>query len=807
MQNVQNSFTVENLVAKYRDYVNEHCPKEYVVGEGNDGKIADDYIPFSPDGNSDEQLLVTLYHMVCGDRAEKDILMALAQYEEKFYKDALASEELAFLCDRFQEVVSYEFEHRRDWLFHSAQQISKERVRLVHEYVKPQKGATVFIADTEYCDLAVQFPGCIVKGFTGYNYHQKEVWALGQIRMFAAGIKSEIVSGEEVDGEYKYSLPEKNSVDFVIFRVNENKYFAQHIFGTECTNIEALYKLLKPDGIMLFFSELGRIELALQRHQEIVDFRKMIVNEKAISSIVSYRDAKLLGKQDNLTNYVMLVVKNATNDKVCIKDEPGNLVKYINSQEIDDDVMWPSFYFAHRPVQGIPLSSLVDLVDEEELAIFVKGQGYILPEQAQGMLLVLSNALGENYKDANLWNKPAYNVTDPAFTESDWIDFYVVRNPCILVSGSKDNLKVGYTMQVPENGFAYSMGCCFIPKEGVDVRYVAALLFEPSVRDQILTICEGDFGRLTMSLILDKIIVPNHNDKERLHFMAEANYAAMISSQHELKLQAEDYKKSVRIRKHALTQSLSSMRSMFVALNGHRCSSNGSLKDEDKISPISTITVKDAFEFLEQKFNHMMPVVEHLADVDYSFGETKWLDPEITIENYITGKSSGWLNFKPVIDWEHGHNQADKEMKISFDGTVTLKPGQTLNSFLFPQDAFERILDNIVSNAQSHAFTDTSRTDYQLRFSWHLDGTSLVIVIDNNGTPIPSDRDTSSLLEYGVSTALNQDGHNGIGCNEIADIMERYGGNVKIVSAPNDVFTVKYVLTFEKTKLVSTFKS
>ena len=198
MQNVQNSFTVENLIAKYRDYVNEHCPKEYVVGEGNDGKIADDYIPFSPDGNSDEQLLVTLYHMVCGDGAEKDILMALAQYEEKFYKDALSCEELAFLCNRFQEVVSYEFEHRRDWLFHSAQQISKERVRLVHEYVKPQKGATVFIADTEYCDLAVQFPGCIVKGFTGYNYHQKEVWALGQIRMIAAGIKSEIVSGSSV---------------------------------------------------------------------------------------------------------------------------------------------------------------------------------------------------------------------------------------------------------------------------------------------------------------------------------------------------------------------------------------------------------------------------------------------------------------------------------------------------------------------------------------------------------------------------------------------------------------------------------
>ena len=608
MQNVQNAFTVENLVAKYRNYVAEHCPKEYVVGEGNDGKLAEDYIPFSPDRNSDEQLIVSLYHKVYGEEADKEILMALAHYEEVFNKDALTDNELTYLCEHFRDVISYEFEHRSDWLsFDTPQYLSKERVRLVHEYVKPQKGATVFIADTEYCDLAVQFPNCIVKGFTGWNYDQKEIWALGQIRMLAAGIKSEIVSGEKVDGEYKYSLPEKNSVDFVVFRVNERKSFAQHIYGTECTDIEALFRLLKPDGIMLFFTEIGRIEFALNRHQEIVDFRKLIVKQKAISSIVSYKDA-IRGKQGIMTNYVMLVVKNATNNKVCIKDEPGNLVKYINSQEIDNDVMWPSFYYAHRPVQGIPLSSLVDLIDEEELAI-LKEQGYILPEQAQGMQLVLSNVLGENYKDANLWNKPVYSVTDPAFTESDWMYFYVAKNPCILVSGSKDNLKVGYTMQVPENGFAYSMVCCFIPKEGVDVRYVAALLFEPSVRNQILTICEGDFGRLTMSLILDKIKVPNHDDKERLHFMAEANYAAMVSSQHELKLQAEDYKKSVRIRKHALTQSLSSMRSMFVALNGHRCSCNGSLKNEDKISPISAITVKDAFEFLEQKFNHMMPVV------------------------------------------------------------------------------------------------------------------------------------------------------------------------------------------------------
>ena len=109
-----------------------------------------------------------------------------------------------------------------------------------------------------------------------------------------------------------------------------------------------------------------------------------------------------------------------------------------------------------------------------------------------------------------------------------------------------------------------------------------------------------------------------------------------------------------------------------------------------------------------------------------------------------------------------------------------------------------------MSNAQEHGFTDKERKDYQLRFSWHTKGPAIVLEIENNGTPIPEDRDTDSLLEYGVSTVLHQKGHNGIGCNEIDDIMRRYGGRVKIESFPRDFFTVKYILTFERTNTIGT---
>ena len=133
--------------------------------------------------------------------------------------------------------------------------------------------------------------------------------------------------------------------------------------------------------------------------------------------------------------------------------------------------------------------------------------------------------------------------------------------------------------------------CCMVPQDGIDVRYIAALLFEPSVKKQILTICEGHTINLALPLVMDKIIVPNHDEKERLAFLAEANYDALLFSQEELKQEAEYYKKSVRMRKHALTQSLSSIEAMFYALNEFRIRQKGKLVNEDVISRVKGKTL------------------------------------------------------------------------------------------------------------------------------------------------------------------------------------------------------------------------
>ena len=794
MQKVQNNFTVEAIVAKYRNYVNEHSPKSENVSFDDNGKMFEYLVPISPYGEADEQLIVTLYKKVAGVNADVQIMEALSQYAEKFYCEALTEDEMSFLCKHFSEVVSYEFAHRNEWLSgDSGQRISEERIRLIKEYVKPEKGAKIFIAEAGYGDIAVLFPECVIYGFTGTDYKQKVVWALGQIRLFVAGIQSEIVPGEALEGirSYSYEMPAKGSMDVVVFVGYRYNPF-------QIKDLEALYGLLKPNGNMLFFLEyqtemVGKKE---GRHDaSIFDFRARRVKEKAISTIVAYEDDHLFS--DWKVMYIMLELRKGENSNVYIKDEVRSRAKYINADELDPDILWPSYYWANHPTNGVPLSSIVRFSDEKinedkELAEFVGGdEGWILHEKAKDMQLVLPALLGDSYKDANLRQKVNQNVC-AAFEEEQCVWFGLAKEPCVLLWGRSGDLKVGYTTKVPDGGFAYVAECCIVPKEGVDVRYIAALLFEPSVKEQILTICDGDLHRLPR--IKDKIIVPNHDEKDRLAFFAEVNYEALKYSQEELKREHENYTKAVRMRKHALTNSLSSIEARFNTLNKCRIRQNGKLSDDNVLNPQGT-TVKDVFEFLSRKIKEMMPVLDHIADVEYSFSKPVSIDPEEFMENYIEKEEKGWLNFKPVVSWMKYNNKAKQDIKND-RGNVVLEKGRSLNTFLFPKDALEIIFNNILSNAMAYAFTDDSRKGYQLKFSWRTDGLSLIIEIENNGTPIPEDRDTASLLEYGVSTALHRDGHNGIGCNEIKDIMSRYNGRVEIISTPKEEYTVKYVLMF-----------
>ena len=796
MQNANNNFTVESLVTKYRNYVDEHCSKQYVCDDyvdDNGNLVSLDFCePISPMDDAFEQLLVTLYKRVAGQEADDKVLEKLAEYANVFYSDALTEDEFSFLCEHFADVCSFCFSNlsSKYWQMPTSEQV----VELIKKYIHPKDGDTIFVAESGFCDIAILFPNCVIKGYTysGHSLTHKNTWALTQIRLYSLGITSKINENQDDCANDSYL----SDVDFVINGT-------QSIYQLSFMFTDDIYKSLPSKCKMLMFLDKSD---AAGYSGKTIEVRKSLVKDKAIDTLLSYESKNELN--DKITeNRIFILVDKAGKEIVHLIDNVAGTSKDIAAEMLDSEILWPSYYFAKRPKSGIPLSDLVTFVDLSERTVIKDENGkWILPDAVKQMPVAVPAKMAQEYKDANLLFQKLDLAGDQVF-DNNW-KFWIrpLKEPCVLLYGNKEKTVVGYINEIPETGIAtLDTIVCLIPKEGIDVRYVTTLLLTPDVKEQIVSICQGAINDHTFPLIMNKVIVPNHSDKERLFFLSEANYEALNSSLLELKQEHANYTKAVRMRKHAITQSLSSIEAMFYALNSYR-EKHGALNNEDVISRIKRTTVRGAFEYIAHGINDMMPALEHIADVEYSFGKPEWLDPEIFIEEYIKKNEQGWLNFKPIITWKQGHNQAIEDLKDPSTGEVFLRKGDSLNLFLFPKDALERVFKNIISNAKAHGFVNKSCNDYQLRFSWHVDGMALIVEIDNNGLAIPNDRDTASLLEYGVSTKLHQDGHNGIGCNEIDDIMQRYDGKVEIVSSPEKDFPVKYILTFNRSNTVRSFK-
>ena len=106
MRTANNSnFTVEALVAKYRNYVEKHATYE-IIGDDDFGMGSWEY---GLDGWADHQLLIKLYNDVAGDNADSSIQDRLSKFGKHFWKDILDTEEYAFLLEHFKDTVDFMF--------------------------------------------------------------------------------------------------------------------------------------------------------------------------------------------------------------------------------------------------------------------------------------------------------------------------------------------------------------------------------------------------------------------------------------------------------------------------------------------------------------------------------------------------------------------------------------------------------------------------------------------------------------------------------------------------------------------------
>lgn len=782
MQTVNNNFTVEALVAKYRNFVDEHCPKSCEFDGVHE-------FTMTYNDEAEEQLLATLYKRVAGENADSNILEALSKYTEEFYAKGLNETEMTFLTNNFAEVSTYIFSYFADKYYgeHLGSLLNKptKKVNEIIASAKIEDGETIFIGCSGLGDLAMLFPNCIIKGysFAVKRPYINEIWALGQIRLFAAGIKSEIKPFYEDTKNSQYM----SDVDIAIFG-----------YSYPLSNgSEHLFQYMKPNSEFLQF-----LDKQNAAGNSMAGLGKMLVEKKCIYSIVSFEDTNLLTGTTQTT--ICVRANKSTSDVVCIKNNATGEQMQLSANMLDPTILWPSYYLTAKPKEGISLSEIVSFLDlrlwEEEDFVFTfndEKEKWILSDKEKTIPVIVPINLSSGYEDAELYEAQLKQAGDPMFENFlGWLG--KISLPCVFCYGRKDKFVAGYIRKIPSEGIvAYSQLVCLVPKKGIDVRYVAALLLTPEVRNQIISICEGEVDAQLFPLIMDKIFVPNHTDLERATFLSEANYKAIGSSKKKmedrLNEKKAEYINEVRMRKHDMRPHLRQMASSE-RLMLHYLDNINDIEDLKKLLKKQISTSHNALQSLSE-------LVEHLSNEE-RFGE-----PEcVNLNDYFHNiEKNSEVNFTIKVSCEKALAQRKKKieelkeknkkenvpsMQDMDEKTIT---ECSLDVYIAPVD-LDRIVNNIIENARRHGgLSDGRKSDYYISIDVKIDYQRDMYQIDfsNNGKPLPKGMTKERYGLKGEKAGPNAG--TGSGGYIVKSIVEHYGGDFDLFST-DGITTIRIYL-------------
>lgn len=785
MQTVNNNFTVEALVAKYRNFVKENCPK--------DPEIMDPI-----DTYPEAHLLVTLYKRVASENTDQNILEALSKYTAAFYTNALNEEEMDFLANHFSKVSTFIFDNFADKYTHCwIDRLSQKVYEIIEKLKKVEAGKTIFIGGAGLCDIALLFPNCTIKGYSEYGFFEelsgdKEMWALGQIRLFAAGIKSEIKPFYEDTKNSQYM----SDVDIAIFDTADSYSYPLS------NGSEHLFRYMKPNSEFLLF-----LDKQYAAGNSMAGLGKMLVEKKCIYSIVSFEEPNTILSTTKTT--ICVRANKSTSDVVCIKNNATGEQMQLSANMLDPTILWPSYYLTEKPKEGISLSEIVSFLDfrpkkKEDLA-FKKTTfndkkeciEWILSDKEKNILVVTPKNLSTGYENTELYKEKLHQAGNPLFEKQLGLLSNIMQ-PCILLFGRKDKFVAGYIRKIPSEGIvAYRQLVCLVPKKGIDVRYVAALLLTPEVRNQIMSICEGEVDAQLFPLIMDKIIVPNHTDLERATFLSEANYQAIEASkkkmEESLNEKKSEYINEVRMRKHDmrphLRQMTSSERLMLYYLDN-----TNDIEDLIKLLKKQLFTSHNALQSLSE-------LVEHLSNEE-RFGEPE----SVNLNDYFHNiEKNSEVNFTIKVSCEKALAQKKKEIEElkeknkkenvpSMQGMDEKSITEcSLDVYIAPVD-LDRIVNNIIENARRHGgLSDGRKTDYYISIDVKIDYQRDMYQIDfsNNGKPLPKGMTKERYGLKGEKAGPNAG--TGSGGYIVKSIVEHYGGDFDLFST-DGITTIRIYL-------------
>ena len=766
---------VEAIVAKYKNLASNTEAVRKTEKGFSDFFIPEDFRRL----HFVEQLLGRIYLLKTGESINEAVVKEYEEYTRYYIEGLITAEEEIFLVENFDVFVDYALDHLSSLMTLGLDFDEPIEWSQLVPYLLNNRSGRVFIPSSNKGREFVGLGKCDLLVGDGF--------ANAAMRALACGHDIKKYKKPKHDCELWADL-EGQCFDAIIVEMVLDSFDLRDFTVEDCFN--ACNRIVK-DG--------GEILLCLSKKSVLGDdttfLREFVSRERTLQAIVQLPSGKILfhfvkqphdtfvmcdatelsQRSDERVVDVIAFQKEVEMANMPERDEHP-VFRRFSYDELNENILLPSYYLNDTKV-GIPISEVATI--ESTL---------VLSDECKNVEKVLTvNQLSKIFSKGN------FNVDSLPTLRTDRIRrLYRVEGPAVVMAVSDKEIAVGYTTDnslflVPKNMYVLK------PSNGLDVKYLACQLLNPAIQKTIVELVYGKGNAAALTHAWCELIrISMKSLEEQAKVVREVVLKDYAEQENDAAMREKGFKHSIRLRKHALSQNISAFDSLFSSLKYYMEDNNGRIHAKDQLSSVSSMTVGEAMDSLKSQLKVICERVEKLSD-EQDYGKCEAIEPQEFIEGYEREHHN--VTFKFSHAWESFEkNSFQRDYFDKKTGKLLFHKGESLNSAWFPKKALKQVLDNIVSNALEHGFTDINRDDYVIKSSWTTDGLNMVVRVSNNGTPMPADINTELVLEYGYTTALNERGHGGIGGGEIAEIMHRFGGDVSVVSSPDKQFTVTYIL-------------
>ena len=783
-----------------------------------------------------EQLLGYFYALVAAENAEKEILDQLLP--DVYDKTIFTKEEESFLTAHFKEMVNYiiqtpcddslEWVHRHDGK--DTYTIPKEVLELVKARVEIPVGSKVYYPHTAFAQLANLFNGC-------KYYCDTMFYAWTKVAVYANNIDAEDNASPSVYDAIVSYLPKDNDDSKAIARLCE-AYKNLPVGGrlmlicppsVLADKGNTSYRRNLSESLK--YKELPSVKEKLDEEEASADinakFRRMLVEDKAIKEIIQLPqvmsnnasfdtyclliaekgrsesdtvlvDARVASK-DFDTKHYMLSFDNTNFNAILQNDgiDPNTglrKVVKISSEDLSPEILIPQVYVIERPTEAEhphPLSTLCSLASTR-----VRDVQFDLPEDTPWITksdltpLYTGGLDMSGIRKADCPNNPPYVEgskeygfdKDGKFVDSIWVQIGKSKGhhvldyrKCTYLDGKSDTVLYERSAEsgvhvavVRATGKPYAVSSgilVFCPKDDFDANSLAALLRLPIVYRQLIAYQE--YG---LSNHLNDILVPTDKriiGDELYRMKREESVTNELGDR--VQTMKTEYINEVRMRKHDMGQKV------FDLIN---------TEDLMRYYVENRETESDVWLQIEEQLDHFRSTIHELSEMlDHLSQEEKFGTPELLdLNDYLanlqhSNNVSGFtlsyqLDRESVLEVQLSRIK-DKDIKDW--GSVKAIP-----TIYMAKNDLERVVSNILTNAQNHGFKDPNRKDYEVnvRLEFNTEKGMYQIDFRNNGKPLPKGMNK---MRYGIKgEKAGQNAGSGLGGSVVKSIVEHYKGDYDV---------------------------